>query len=91
MCTELFFLLMKNVPRHILKKEQAKNMKLLLTVFELMSGLNINFHKSEIFYYSWAKEFEDEYIEFFGCNAGKYPWRYIGIPMHHRQLLNIDW
>jgi hypothetical protein len=52
MCTELFFLLMKNVPRHILKKEQAKNMKLLLTVFELMSGLNINFHKSEIFYYS---------------------------------------
>ena len=28
--------------------EQAKNMKLLLSVFEQLSGLKINFHKSEI-------------------------------------------
>jgi hypothetical protein len=28
--------------------EQAKKMKLLLTVFEHLSGLKINFHKSEI-------------------------------------------
>ena len=71
--------------------EQAKNMKLLLSVFEQMSGLKINFHKSEIFCYGQAKEFEDEYIELFGCNAGEYPFRYLGIPMHHRQLRNIDW
>ena len=31
--------------------EQAKNMKFLLSVFEQMSGLKINFHKSEIFCY----------------------------------------
>ena len=71
--------------------EQAKNMKLLLSIFEQMSGLKINFHKSEIFCYGQAKEFEDEYIELFGCNAGEYPFRYLGIPMHHRQLRNIDW
>jgi len=71
--------------------EQAKNMKLLLSVFEQMSGLKINFHKSEIFCYGQAKEFEEEYIELFGCNAGQYPFRYLGIPMHHRQLLNNDW
>ena len=70
--------------------EQAKNMKLLLSVFEQMSGLKINFHKSEIFCYGKANEFEDEYIELFGCNAGQYPFRYLGIPMHHRQLLNND-
>ena len=29
--------------------EQAKNMKLILSVFEQLSGLKINFHKSEIF------------------------------------------
>ena len=46
--------------------------------------------KSEIFCYGQTKEFEDEYIELFGCNAGEYPFRYLGIPMHHRQLLNID-
>ena len=46
--------------------EQAKNLKLLLSVFEQMSGLKINFHKSEIFYYGQVKEFEEEYIELFG-------------------------
>jgi hypothetical protein len=39
--------------------EQAKNMKILLIVFELLSRLNINFHKSTIFCYGTAKEFED--------------------------------
>jgi retron-type reverse transcriptase len=39
--------------------EQAKNMKLILTVFEQLSGLKINFHKSEIFCYGGAKEFQD--------------------------------
>jgi hypothetical protein len=29
--------------------EQAKNMKLLLTIFEQLSDLKINFHKNEIF------------------------------------------
>jgi len=29
--------------------EQAKNLKLLLVAFEQLSGLKINFHKSEIF------------------------------------------
>ena len=43
--------------------EQAKNMKLLRSVFEQMSGLKINFHKSEIFCYGQAKEFEEEYIQ----------------------------
>jgi hypothetical protein len=70
--------------------DQAKNMKLLLTVFEQLSGLKINFHKSEIFCYGGAKEFQDEYMELFGCNAGEYPFRYLGIPMHHRQLLNSE-
>jgi hypothetical protein len=53
--------------------EQAKNMKLLLTVVEQLSGLKFNFHKSEIFYYGGAKEFQDEYMELFGCNAWEYP------------------
>jgi len=36
--------------------EQAKNLKLLLCAFELLSGLKINFHKSEIFCYGVAKQ-----------------------------------
>jgi len=71
--------------------EQAKNLKLLLCAFEQLSGLKINFHKSEIFCYGMAKEMEQYYTTLFGCNAGVYPFRYLGIPMHHRQLLNSEW
>jgi hypothetical protein len=34
---------------------------------------------------------EPYYTTLFGCNAGEYPFRYLGIPMHHRQLLNSEW
>jgi hypothetical protein len=71
--------------------EQAKNLKLLLCGLEQLSGLKINFHKSEIFCYGTTKEIEEFYTSLFGCNAGEYPFRYLGIPMHHRQLLNSEW
>jgi hypothetical protein len=71
--------------------EQAKNLKLLFCAFEQLSGLKINFHKSENFCYGAAKEMEDIYTKLFGCNAGEYPFTYLGIPMHHRQLLNAQW
>jgi hypothetical protein len=48
--------------------EQAKNMKLLLCVFEQLSGLKINFRKSEIFCYGEAKHYEQEYTRLFGCD-----------------------
>jgi len=39
--------------------EQAQNLKLILCAFEQLSGLKINFHKSELFCFGEAKEFED--------------------------------
>ena len=71
--------------------EQAKNLKLLLCAFEQLSGLKINFHKSEIFCYGAAKQMEDIYTDLFGCNTGEYLFRYLGIPMHHKQLHNSEW
>jgi hypothetical protein len=41
--------------------EQAKNMKLLLSAFEQLSGFKINFHKTEIFCFGEAKEHESQY------------------------------
>jgi hypothetical protein len=63
--------------------EQAKNLKLVLCVFEHLSGIKINFHKSELFCYGEAKECENQYTELFGCGTGQYPFKYLGIPMHH--------
>ena len=39
----------------------AKNMKLLLCVFEQLSGLKINYHKSDIFCFGQARECEEQY------------------------------
>jgi hypothetical protein len=71
--------------------ERAKNMKLVLCVFEQLSALKINFHKSELFYYGAAKGLELEYSDIFGCGVGSFLFKYLGIPMHHRKLSNTKW
>ncbi|WVZ62463.1 hypothetical protein U9M48_012212 [Paspalum notatum var. saurae] len=71
--------------------EQGKNMKLHLCVFKQLSGLKINFYKSEIFCFGKAKDCEIQYSQFFGCKIGTYPFRYLGISMHFRKLNNKDW
>jgi hypothetical protein len=71
--------------------EQAHNMKTILCAFEQLSGLKINFHKSEIFYFGEAKNYESQYMELFGCNPDSFPIRYLGIPIHFRKLSNSDW
>jgi hypothetical protein len=69
----------------------AKNMKLLLSAFEKLSGVKKNFHKSELFCYGEAREMEQEYAALFGCDIGQYPFRYLGIPMHHKKISNAYW
>jgi hypothetical protein len=56
--------------------EKAKNIKLLLCAFEQLSGLKINFHKSEIFCFGNAKNSEKKYSQLFGCQIGAYPFKY---------------
>jgi hypothetical protein len=71
--------------------ERARNLKVLLCAFEQLSELNINYHKSEIFCYDKAKEGQEDYSNIFGCQCGTYPFKYLGIPMHHKRLSNNDW
>ncbi len=69
----------------------AKNLKLILYVFEKLSSLKINFHKSELFCFGQAKECYDQHSDIFGCKLGSYPFKYLGIPMHFRKLSNKHW
>jgi hypothetical protein len=70
---------------------KAVNMKLILCIFEQLSGLKINFHKSEIFTFGKAKDTEDQYRNIFGCESGSLPLKYLGIPVHYRTLRNAEW
>jgi hypothetical protein len=71
--------------------EKARNLKLLLIAFEELSGLKINFHKSEVFCFGEAKDNESRYEQLFGCKKGSFPFKYLGIPMHFRKLNNKNW
>src|SRR5664279_1083308 len=71
--------------------QKALNMKLILAIFEQLSGLKINFHKSDFFCFGKAKDEENEYQSIFGCESGSLPFKYLGIPIHYRKLLNKEW
>jgi hypothetical protein len=68
--------------------EKARNMKLILCLFEKLSGFKINYQKSEIFCFGQVKEVEDKYRLLFGCAVGSFPFKYLGIPIHFRKLSN---
>jgi hypothetical protein len=71
--------------------EKARNLKLILSTFEQLSRLKINFYKSEIFCFGKAKDHEVFYSQMFGCGVGKFPFCYLGLPMHTRKLSTKDW
>ena len=49
--------------------DKAKNIKLLLRIFEQLSNLKINFHKSVIFFFGEAKQHELIYSKFVRLQA----------------------
>jgi len=72
------------------KFDEARNMKLILTIFEQLSGLKINYHKSELFCFGEAKEVESDYMNIFGCQVAEAPLTYLGIPLHYKRISNKD-
>jgi hypothetical protein len=70
--------------------EKALNLKLLLYIFELMSGLKINFQKSELFLIGGDNTIADHYSSMFGCQIGTLPMNYLGVPVSFRNLKNSD-
>jgi hypothetical protein len=69
---------------------KAVNMKLILCIFEQLSGLKINFHNNEIFCFGEAKDMEHRYKHIFGCEFGALPFKYLGVPIHHMTLRNTE-
>jgi hypothetical protein len=70
---------------------KAENIKLIFLAFEQVSGLKINYRKSEVFCFGQARDEKPHYINLFGCKRGEFPFKYLGIPMHVRKLNNGDW
>jgi hypothetical protein len=71
--------------------EKARNVKLLLYIFEQMSGLKINFEKSELILVGGDNDLAKEYAEVFNCQVGLFPIKYLGVLVSPSRLKVVDW
>jgi mannosylglycoprotein endo-beta-mannosidase len=71
--------------------EYARNLKIILCTFEHLTGLKINFSKSEVYCFGSVVEKQEEYAYIFTCKVGEVPFRYLGMPVHYKRLCKIDW
>ena len=69
----------------------ARNMKLLLYLYEIMSSLKINFTKSEVLLINGDDEKYMQYAELFNCKIGRFPIKYLGVPVSPNRLHVCDW
>jgi hypothetical protein len=65
--------------------EQARNLKLLLYIFEAMSGLKINFEKSEVMMILQDDNKIQCYSDLFNCQGGAWPIKYLDTPICARR------
>ena len=70
--------------------ESACNLKYILCLFEQMSGLKINFHKSEIFLFGVAADKKREYSQIFTCPVGELPMKYFVFLLIKKQKQKLE-
>lgn len=62
------------------------NLKILLYCFEWLSGLKINFHKSEVVLFGFSQAEQERKANMLNCKLGTLPIKYLGIPVSDRML-----
>jgi hypothetical protein len=56
-----------------------------------MSGMRINYHKSELIPVNIENgDVVNRWAEIFGCPVGAFPVKYLGIPLHYTKLSRED-
>jgi hypothetical protein len=66
--------------------ENADNLKWLLLCYEQMTGMRINFDKSDLLTLGMEKNRANEYSKVFCCKKGEFPIKYLGVPLHFTNL-----
>jgi hypothetical protein len=68
----------------------ATNLKWVLTCFEQVSGMKINYSKSEFIPIGLEDSDIALYSNILGCAVGHFPIKYLGIPLHYEKLRRED-
>jgi hypothetical protein len=59
--------------------------------FEKMSGLKINYHKSEVIVMGWPPEIMQRVADMLNCNLGDFSFIYLGLPISYRKITMDQW
>jgi hypothetical protein len=71
--------------------DNIRNLKFLLMCFEDMSGLKINYQKSEIIVMGEPEAEQARIANLLNCKKGSFPFIYIGLPISDRKLTVEQW
>lgn len=66
------------------------NLKFLLLYFQQMSGLTINFSKSEVMVLGYSEDERQSIADRLNCRLGTFPSSYLGIPISDSRLSVAD-
>ena len=66
--------------------QNIANLKIILLCYEMMSGLKINYNKSEVFVMGVEEEEKERIATCFLCKVGQLPITYLGMPVSDCKL-----
>jgi hypothetical protein len=66
--------------------QSIRNLKLILYCFEWLSGLKINYHKSEVFVFGVNQKEKENLANMLNYMLGEFPMKYLGIPISYKHL-----
>ncbi|KAE8716020.1 hypothetical protein F3Y22_tig00110156pilonHSYRG00217 [Hibiscus syriacus] len=70
---------------------QILNVRRVLRIFSLMSGLNLNLSKSKLFGVNLGEELLEERASVVGCGVGALPMSYLGLPVGTSKNSDMLW
>jgi hypothetical protein len=70
--------------------DSANHLKWLMIYFEKLSGMRINYHKTDLIPINLEEEETQAYAICFCCKIGKFSFNYLGVPLHHERLRRED-
>jgi hypothetical protein len=61
-------------------------LKLILYCFEWLSGLKINFHKSDVYVFGVDQQQKEGLANMLNCRLGEWSMKYLGLPLSAHRL-----
>jgi len=72
------------------EESALENLKCILMWYEQLSGMKVNFHKSELVPMNLDLDDAQRFAQIFSCPVGSFHLKYLGVPLHFGNLSRDD-